>query len=40
MAWRMFHKHGALRVEPDLAAKPALRLIVEAVLDNLLNPKL
>jgi threonine/homoserine/homoserine lactone efflux protein len=40
MAWRTLQEHGALRVEPDLAAKPALRVIVEAVLLNLLNPKL
>ena len=40
MAWSTLREHGALRVEQDVAPKAAGRVIVEAVLLNLLNPKL
>ena len=40
MAWSTLREHGALRVEQDVAPKAAERVIVEAVLLNLLNPKL
>ena len=40
MAWSTLREHGALRVEQDVAPKAAGRVIVEAVLLNILNPKL
>ncbi len=40
MAWSTLREGGALRVEPQLGARSALRVTVEAVLINLLNPKL
>ena len=40
MAWSTLREHGALRVEQDVAPKAAGRVVVEAVLLNLLNPKL
>ena len=40
MAWSTLREHGALRVEQDVAPKAAGRVIVEAVLLNLFNPKL
>ena len=40
MAWLTIRERGALRVETELGPRPALRVIVHAVLINLLNPKL
>lgn len=40
MAWSTLREGGALRVEPQLGARSAVRVTVEAVLINLLNPKL
>ncbi|MFO1038662.1 MAG: LysE family translocator [Geminicoccaceae bacterium] len=40
MAWRTLREHGALQVNGDKAPLKATRVIVEAVLINLLNPKL
>jgi threonine/homoserine/homoserine lactone efflux protein len=40
MAWSTLREGGALRVEPQLGARSALRVTIEAVLINLLNPKL
>jgi threonine/homoserine/homoserine lactone efflux protein len=40
MAWRTLREHGALRVESGVRARSALRVTVDAVLINILNPKL
>ncbi|SJZ49617.1 Threonine/homoserine/homoserine lactone efflux protein [Enhydrobacter aerosaccus] len=40
MAWMTLQEHGALKVENDVKARSSLQVIVEAVLLNLLNPKL
>jgi threonine/homoserine/homoserine lactone efflux protein len=40
MAWSALKETGALRVEREVGARPALQVIVSAVLINLLNPKL
>jgi threonine/homoserine/homoserine lactone efflux protein len=40
MAWNALKEHGALRVEPDLAPRSAAKVTIEAVLINILNPKL
>lgn len=40
MAWSTLRDRDAFRVEPDLAPRPAVRVIVSAILVNLLNPKL
>jgi threonine/homoserine/homoserine lactone efflux protein len=40
MAWMTLKESGALKVEPDQGARPALRVIGHAILVNLLNPKL
>jgi threonine/homoserine/homoserine lactone efflux protein len=40
MAWNTLKEHGTLRVENDTRAKSSLQVIVEAILLNLLNPKL
>ena len=42
MAWSALREHGALRIDPDQAptARSAGRVIVHAVLINILNPKL
>jgi threonine/homoserine/homoserine lactone efflux protein len=40
MAWSALQQHGALRVEPDIGTRSALKVTVEAVLINILNPKL
>ncbi len=40
MAWNTLKERGALKVEGDIKAKPSLQVIVEAILLNLLNPKL
>jgi threonine/homoserine/homoserine lactone efflux protein len=40
MAWSALREHGALRVEEDAGPRSANRVIVEAILMNILNPKL
>lgn len=40
MAWMTLKEHGALRVEKEISARSALKVTVEAVLINILNPKL
>ena len=40
MAWQTLKETGTLQVETDRAPRTALKVIVEAVLINLLNPKL
>ncbi|MGH6789743.1 MAG: LysE family translocator, partial [Pseudolabrys sp.] len=40
MAWNALREHGALRIEDDLRARPAMTVTIEAILINILNPKL
>ena len=40
MAWQAWRENGALKVEPERSETPALRIVVHAVLINILNPKL
>lgn len=40
MAWSAWHERGALRVEREIGARSALKVTVEAILINILNPKL
>jgi threonine/homoserine/homoserine lactone efflux protein len=40
MAWNTLREHGALKIEGDTRTRSSLQVIVEAVLINLLNPKL
>src|SRR5215467_2531110 len=40
MAWKALQEHGALRVEGEIGARSALKVTVEAILINILNPKL
>lgn len=40
MAWSTLREHGALRVEKEVSARSAMQVTVEAILINLLNPKL
>lgn len=40
LAWNALHERGALDIEPSRTKKSAGRLIVSAVLINILNPKL
>ena len=40
MAWKTLREHGALKVENNVHAKSGIQVIVEAILLNLLNPKL
>jgi threonine/homoserine/homoserine lactone efflux protein len=40
MAWGALRERGALRVERQADARPAVRVIVAAILINILNPKL
>ena len=40
MAWQAWRENGALKVEPERSEAPALRIVVHAVLINILNPKL
>jgi len=40
MAWNTFKERGALRVEGDIKARSAVKVTVEAILINILNPKL
>src|SRR5439155_5781523 len=40
MAWQTLRERGALRVETRPDVRPALRVVVDGVLINILNPKL
>jgi len=40
MAWDALREQGALRVAPDTGDRPAAKVIVSAILINVLNPKL
>ncbi len=40
MAWSTLREHGALTVEREVGPRSAARVIVSAVLVNILNPKL
>lgn len=40
MAWNTLQEHGALRVEEGIAARSDLKVTIEAILINILNPKL
>ena len=40
LAWSTLRQHGALKLEKDSAPRSALRVIVAAIVVNLLNPKL
>lgn len=40
MAWMTLKEHGTLRVEKEIGARSALKVTVEAILINILNPKL
>ena len=40
MAWNTFKERGALRVEGNIKARSAVKVTVEAILINILNPKL
>jgi threonine/homoserine/homoserine lactone efflux protein len=40
MAWQALREQGALRVERQLGARSALKVTIEAIFINILNPKL
>ena len=40
MAWQAWRENGALKVDPGQGESSALRIVVHAVLINILNPKL
>jgi threonine/homoserine/homoserine lactone efflux protein len=40
MAWNALRETGALRVEKEVGARSSMRVIVSAILINILNPKL
>ena len=40
MAWMTLKEHGALQVDKEIGAKSATQVIVQAILINILNPKL
>lgn len=40
MAWNTLQEHGALRVEKQVDARSALQVTIQAILINILNPKL
>src|SRR5438034_728292 len=40
MAWNALKERGALRVEPEVGARSAIGVTVNAILINILNPKL
>jgi len=40
MAWNALRERGALRVETEVGARSALQVTVQAILINILNPKL
>jgi threonine/homoserine/homoserine lactone efflux protein len=40
MAWMTLKEHGPLKIEKEIGAKSAIQVIVQAILINILNPKL
>jgi threonine/homoserine/homoserine lactone efflux protein len=40
MAWNAWRERGALRIERDISARSAMTVTIEAILINILNPKL
>ena len=40
MAWKTLKEHGPLNVETTIAPRSASQVIIEAILINILNPKL
>ena len=40
MAWNALKERGALRVEKDVSTRSAIRVTIDAILINVLNPKL
>src|SRR5262245_46841025 len=40
MAWNTLRERGALRVETEVGARSAVQVTVQAILINILNPKL
>ena len=40
MAWQSLREHGVLKVEKDARARTPLRVVVDGILINILNPKL
>ncbi|RCS23437.1 LysE family translocator [Phyllobacterium salinisoli] len=40
MAWKTLQEHGTLTVEKDMAPRSSAKVIVDAILVNVLNPKL
>ncbi len=40
MAWMTLKEHGSLRVEEQLGPRSAAKVTIEAILINILNPKL
>ena len=40
MAWSALHEGGALRLDREISARSAVKVTVEAILINILNPKL
>lgn len=40
MAWKTLQEHGTLKVEKDMAPRSTAKVIVNAILVNVLNPKL
>ena len=40
MAWSALRERGALRVEREISARSAMKVTIEAILINILNPKL
>ncbi len=40
MAWNALKERGALRVDKEIGARSALKVTIEAILINILNPKL
>src|SRR6478752_6351211 len=40
MGWNALKEHGVLRVEREIGARSALKVTIEAILINILNPKL
>ena len=40
MAWQTLQEHGALKVETDVTSRSSLKVMVDGILLNILNPKL
>jgi threonine/homoserine/homoserine lactone efflux protein len=40
MAWMTLKEHGALKIEKEVGSRSAMQVIVQAILINILNPKL